>query len=98
MGKDGDEKLSSSGGETGLQWSGIGAAGAEEAASRSALRPFSRLSQSSVEALRYRGEDIARSLTSKVVNEVGCSPKADGKTRPGIPIVSQASNIVWRQE
>ena len=60
----------------------MGAAGAEQAASRSALRPFSKLRQSSVEALRYRGEDIARSLTSKVVNEVRCSPKADGMPGP----------------
>ena len=61
------------------------------------MRPFSKLSQSSVEALRYRGEDIARSLTSKVVNEVRCSPTADEKTRPGIQIVSQHSNILLRQ-
>ena len=36
----------------------------------SGLQPFGPLTQASVEALRYRGEDIARSITKAVVKEV----------------------------
>lgn len=35
------------------------------------MQAFTRLTQASVEALRYRGEDIARSITKSVVKEVG---------------------------
>lgn len=35
------------------------------------MQPFTRLTKASVEALRYRGEDIARSITKSVVKEVG---------------------------
>ncbi|KAG2498899.1 hypothetical protein HYH03_003090 [Edaphochlamys debaryana] len=34
-----------------------------------ALRPFGRLSKAQVEALRYRGEDVARGITRAVVKE-----------------------------
>lgn len=34
------------------------------------MQPFTRLTKASVEALRYRGEDIARSITKSVVKEV----------------------------
>lgn len=34
------------------------------------MQPFSGLTKASVEALRYRGEDIARSITKAVVKEV----------------------------
>lgn len=34
------------------------------------LKPFTRLTRAAVEALRYRGEDVARSLTKSVVKEV----------------------------
>mmetsp|Transcript_21210 Transcript_21210/g.63839 ORF Transcript_21210/g.63839 Transcript_21210/m.63839 type:complete len:639 (-) Transcript_21210:2475-4391(-) len=34
-----------------------------------ALQPFTRLTPAAIEALRYRGEDIARSLTKAVVKE-----------------------------
>ena len=33
------------------------------------LQPFHHLTKASVEALRYRGEDIARSITKAVVKE-----------------------------
>lgn len=35
-----------------------------------ALKPFKRLTKAAVEALRYRAEDVARSLTKAVVKEV----------------------------
>ena len=41
-----------------------------------ALQPFTRLTKPAVEALRYRGEDILRSLTKTVVKEVGSSRAA----------------------
>ncbi|KAG2439321.1 hypothetical protein HXX76_004680 [Chlamydomonas incerta] len=34
-----------------------------------ALRPYGRLSQAQVEALRYRGEDVARAITKAVIKE-----------------------------
>ncbi|KAG2453496.1 hypothetical protein HYH02_001716 [Chlamydomonas schloesseri] len=34
-----------------------------------ALRPYGRLSQAQVEALRYRGEDVARGITKAVIKE-----------------------------
>lgn len=37
------------------------------------MRPFAGLSKAAVEALRYRGEDIARSITKSVVKEVSSS-------------------------
>jgi ATP-dependent RNA helicase DDX56/DBP9 len=39
------------------------------AAPPSALRPFDRLTRAAVEGLRYRGEDVARSITRGVVRE-----------------------------
>jgi hypothetical protein len=33
------------------------------------LRPFHRLTRASLEALRYRGEDVARGITRNVVSE-----------------------------
>ena len=36
------------------------------------LRPFERLTKASIEGLRYRAEDIARSLTKSAIKEVGC--------------------------
>jgi hypothetical protein len=33
------------------------------------LRPFHRLTKASLDALRYRGEDIARSITKHVISE-----------------------------
>ena len=45
-------------------------AGGEEAGQRQGLRPFTRLTKASVEGLRYRGEDIARSLTKSAIKEV----------------------------
>ena len=43
---------------------------AEDAESASGMQPFARLTKAAVEALRYRGEDIARSITKTVVKEV----------------------------
>lgn len=40
------------------------------AAGEEGLRPFGRLTKASVEGLRYRAEDIARSLTKTAVKEV----------------------------
>ena len=37
-----------------------------------ALRPFTRLTKAATEALRYRAEDVARSLTKSVIKEVTC--------------------------
>ena len=34
------------------------------------LSPFTKLTQASVEALRYRGEDVEKSLTKNTVKEV----------------------------
>ena len=42
----------------------------QEAAPEGGLQPFPMLTKASVEALRYRAEDIARSLTKTVVKEV----------------------------
>lgn len=42
----------------------------EEAGKQPALRLFERLTPAAIEALRYRGEDIARGLTKAVVQEV----------------------------
>ena len=36
------------------------------------LRPVERLTKASIEGLRYRAEDIARSLTKSAIKEVGC--------------------------
>ena len=48
-----------------------GAANTSEGATDGAyIKPFVALTTASVEALRYRGEDIARSLTKTVVKEV----------------------------
>ena len=40
------------------------------------IQPFTRLTKAAVEALRYRGEDIARSVTKSVVKEVSLRPYA----------------------
>lgn len=42
-----------------------------EAGAHGGLRPFERLTKASVEGLRYRAEDIARSLTKSAIKEVG---------------------------
>ena len=34
------------------------------------LRPYTRLTKASVEALRYRGEDLEKSLTKNTIKEV----------------------------
>ena len=54
------------------------APGAEEAEDEQlpALQPFPRITRAAIEALRYRAEDIARSLTKTVIKEV--SPHFDG--------------------
>lgn len=39
------------------------------AAELEVLRPFTRLSKAQLEALRYRGEDVARSITRNVIKE-----------------------------
>ena len=35
-----------------------------------ALAPFPRITRAAIEALRYRAEDVARSLTKNVIREV----------------------------
>ena len=45
--------------------------GAEGGGAQAGLRPFERLTKASVEGLRYRAEDIARSLTKSAIKEVG---------------------------
>jgi superfamily II DNA/RNA helicase len=42
----------------------------EDSGQKQGLRPFERLTKAAVEGLRYRGEDIARSLTKSAVKEV----------------------------
>lgn len=42
----------------------------QEGPSEGGLQPFPMLTKTSVEALRYRAEDIARSLTKTVIKEV----------------------------
>ncbi|KAJ9528986.1 hypothetical protein QJQ45_000556 [Haematococcus lacustris] len=44
-------------------------AGAEATGLAAGLRPFQRLSSQQIESLRYRGEDIARSITKNVIKE-----------------------------
>jgi hypothetical protein len=44
-------------------------AAAAAAATLQALRPFTRLSKPSLEALRYRAEDVARTITKGAVRE-----------------------------
>jgi hypothetical protein len=51
-------------------------AGAE---ARSGLAPFAKLQRSAVEALRYRAEDIARSLTRSAIKEVRSSERQPGR-------------------
>ena len=41
------------------------------AAPAGVLRPFGGLTRAAVEGLRYRGEDVARSITKNVIKEVG---------------------------
>lgn len=49
--------------------------GAAEEEDGTGMQPFTRLTKAAVEALRYRAEDIARSITKSVVKEVrACSP------------------------
>lgn len=43
--------------------------GVEPAEQEGGLRPFERLTKASVEGLRYRAEDIARSLTKSCIKE-----------------------------
>lgn len=47
----------------------IPSAGTAEPGAKQKLEPFKGLQKANVEALRYRAEDIARSLTSKVIKE-----------------------------
>ena len=47
-----------------------GAPGSTGAPAAPGLAPFGRLTRAAVEALRYRAEDIARSLTRSAVKEV----------------------------
>lgn len=42
--------------------------GADDSAPR-VLRPFERITKAAVEGLRYRGEDVARSITKNVIKE-----------------------------
>jgi ATP-dependent RNA helicase DDX56/DBP9 len=47
-------------------------AGGEEAAAEAAaaaLKPYTRLTRAAVEGLRYRAEDVARSITRPVIKE-----------------------------
>ena len=48
--------------------------GQAAAVAASGLQPFARLTKASIEALRYRGEDIARSISKSVVKEVTPPP------------------------
>ena len=57
-----------------------GDAGAASAAAAPGLAPFGRLTRAAVEALRYRAEDIARSLTRSAVKEVRALQ--EGQSRP----------------
>ena len=54
----------------GRQPAAAGAEEADEEAAPGALRPFPRITRAATEALRYRAEDIARSLTKTVIKEV----------------------------
>jgi len=49
----------------------LACAGVEPADQEAGLRPFERLTKASVEGLRYRAEDIARSLTKSCIKEAG---------------------------
>lgn len=42
----------------------------DDEAAPAALPPFPRITRAATEALRYRAEDIARSLTKAVIKEV----------------------------
>ncbi|KXZ52784.1 hypothetical protein GPECTOR_8g172 [Gonium pectorale] len=46
-----------------------GEGGGRRRGAAAALRPYGRLSRAQVEALRYRGEDVARGITKSVVRE-----------------------------
>lgn len=41
----------------------------EEAAANAVLQPYDRITPAAVEGLRYRGEDVARSITKNVIKE-----------------------------
>ena len=56
--------------QQGAEWDPPGVSGAAGAAAAPGLAPFGRLTHAAVEALRYRAEDIARSLTRSAVKEV----------------------------
>jgi hypothetical protein len=59
-------------------------AAAAEAGQQEGLRPFERLTKASVEGLRYRAEDVARSLTKSAIKEVGgCGICVPALTRDG---------------
>lgn len=51
---------------------GVGEDGEDDGAAGTAqvLRPFESLTRAAVEGLRYRGEDVARSITKNVIKEV----------------------------
>lgn len=48
---------------------GVGMATGDGSAAAGGLRDFARLAPAAVEALRYRAEDVVRSLTGRVVQE-----------------------------
>jgi ATP-dependent RNA helicase DDX56/DBP9 len=51
------------------------AAGADGSAQPGGLQPLARLTKAAVEALRYRAEDVARTLTKTMVKEVRARTK-----------------------
>lgn len=60
---------------------GEGAEEGGEARREPALRPFTGLTRAAVEGLRYRGEDVARSITKNVIKEVGAGGALGGGGR-----------------
>ena len=61
---------------------GDGEGGEQGGSPAPALQLFTRLTPAAIEALRYRGEDIARSLTKTVIREVHLAPHQRCKHRP----------------
>lgn len=61
----------------GRQPAAPGSEGEDEEAAAAALGPFPRITRAATEALRYRAEDIARSLTKTVIKEVSQLPIPD---------------------
>lgn len=48
-----------------------GESGEEEAACEPVMKPYTKLTAVALEGLRYRGTDVARSLTKRTIIEVG---------------------------